>query len=177
MTKYEPPIMPFVEAKLKGGKQRPRVIFIKPTFTSSDFGSALAIAQRWHRGASFWEAGHYVLDSKKRFRCVRDNVIAGEIDADKGALRIAVCAEPISGDVFWDVEVHKEVLRKTAELVAELTLIHNIKVRYLEKGELSKRQRFSMRRRGGIFIEETVGWPLQTFMDEVNEFRKLKSMK
>lgn len=172
---YEIPSAPYVEALHQGGKQKPTAIILRPSFTNSKDGAALAVAQYWHRSSSFWDAGHYTVDSEKRFRCVRDNVIAGTDETAKNAIRIAICADPISGSVFWDVDGHRLVLRRTAELVAELTLAYKINVDYLDEDSFARWERRRTRRRGGIYVIERNGWPAQAFLDEVRAQRTLKS--
>lgn len=178
MTHYEPPTMPFVAAKLQGGKQKPTAIILRPSHTRSFDGAALAVAQRWHQASSFWSAGHYTVDESKRYRCVNDDVVAGDDNSDKHAIRIAMCAEPVGNNVFWDEDFHRLVLRKTAELVAELSLVHKIPVDYLneEYGDktYAKWQKRRTRRRGGIYVVETSGFPFKAFIDEVDAKRDLK---
>lgn len=166
--------MPFVEAKLQGGKQKPSAIILRPSHTRSFDGAALAVAQRWHQAPSFWTAGHYTVDESKRFRCVPDNVVAGSDDADKNALRIALCAEPVGGQQFWDEDFHRHVLRKAAELVAELTLVHKISVGYLDNSEFDRWRTRRTRRRGGIYVMEPSGFPYESFLEEVAAKRALK---
>lgn len=175
MSKYKTPEMPYVQAKHQGGKQKPTVIILRPSFTDSFGGAALAVAQNWHRNPSFWEAGHYCVDEKTRFRCVPDKVIAGIEDTEKGAIRIAICADPITGTQFWDLSEHIKVLNKAAELVAELTLAYNINVAYLDDTSKARWSKIKTRRRGGIFVEETSGWPFTSFINEVKAQRALKT--
>lgn len=179
MTNYEPPTMPFVEAKLQGGKQKPTAIILRPSHTRSFDGAALAVAQRWHQAPSFWSAGHYTVDESKRYRCVSDNVVAGSDNTDKHALRIALCAEPVGDRVFWDEDHHRLVLRKAAELVAELSLVHKIPVDYLNEEfggtkTYAKWRKRRTRRRGGIYVVETSGFPFDAFISEVDAKRDLK---
>lgn len=175
MTKYEPPLAPYVEAHYQGGTQKPTAIILRPSFTNSEEGAALAVAQYWHKSSSFWDAGHYTVDRTRRFRCVRDNVIAGMDKTARGELRVAICADPMSGQVFWNEDEHRLVLRNTAALVAELTLAYKIKVRYLDQEGLDRWEKFRTRRRGGIYVYEQSGFPFQAFIDEVNAQRVLKT--
>lgn len=172
--KYEPPMAPYVQARHQGGKQKPTAIILRPSFTNSEDGAALAVAQYWHRSSSFWDAGHYTVDSSKRFRCVRDNVIAGVKDTDKGAIRIALCADPIGREVFWDWTEHGPVLMRTAELVAELSLAYKIEPRYLDEGDFERWANRRTKRRGGIYVFEKSGWPYEEFLNEVLSQRTLK---
>lgn len=180
MTHYEPPTMPLVSAKLQGGKQKPTAIILRPSHTNSFEGAALAVAQSWHRSTAFWDSGHYTVDETRRYRCVPDRIIAGAGErVDKNAIRIAMCAEPASNTTFWDENHHRFVLRKTAELVAELTLAYKIPVDFLNEeyaGEdlFTKWESRRTRRRGGIYVAESSGFPFQAFIDEVDAKRDLK---
>ena len=173
---YETPSAPYVQALHQGGKQKPTAIILRPSFTNSKDGAALAVAQFWHRSANdFWDAGHYTVDSEQRFRCVRDNVIAGLGNSSKGELRVAMCADPVSRDTFWNEDEHRLVLRNTARLVAELSLAHKINLTYLDDEQFARWQKRKTRRRGGIRIVEQRGWPWDEFMNEVFAQRVLKT--
>lgn len=176
MTRYELPTMPFVEAKNQGGKQKPTAVILRPSNTRSFDGAALAVAQRWHQSASFWSAGHYTVDDKSIYQCVRPSVVAGAgQDIDPGAIRIAMCAEPIGLSTFWDVDTHRHVLRKTAQLVADLTLVYKIPVTYLDDFGYSHWKHRPSRRRGGIHIAGGYDFPQEVFMNEVLAQRDLKT--
>lgn len=170
MSKYKTPKMPFVEAHYQFGKQKPKQIILRGTFTTSNKGAALGIAQVWHSSQEPWTSGHYTIDDETRFRCVPDHVIAGTKDcSDKGVLRVAICAEPVSGFRFWDETLHARVLKRTAKLVAELSLAYNIPVRYVDedvRGWLKPK---------GIVIDTPSGWPSETFLTEVKAQKVLKT--
>lgn len=170
MSKYETPIMPYVEAHCQFGKQKPKRIVLRGTFTTSAKGAALGIAQAWHSSHEPWISGHYTIDDETRYRCIDDHVIAGTKEShDKGFLRIAICAEPVSGYRFWNETLHARVLNRTAKLVAELSLAYNIPIRYVP-GDLN---RWPMKR--GIVIDTPSGWPAEAFLAEVNAQRVLKT--
>ena len=173
---YATPSAPYVQALHQGGKQKPTAIVLRPSFTNSKEGAALAVAQFWHRSANnFWDAGHYTVDADRRFRCVRDNVIAGVDDTAKGEIRIAMCADPFSKEVFWNEDEHRHVLRNTAELVAELSLAYRLKVEYLDETKMAQWRKKRSRRRGGIYVAEPRGFPFDAFLDEVLAQRVLKT--
>lgn len=168
--------MPFVEAKLQGGRQKPSAIILRASHTRSFDGAALAVAQRWCTAPTFWTAGHYSVDEHQRYRCVHDNVVAGAgDDVDKHAIRIAMCAEPVGPAIFWDEDFHRLVLRKTAELVAELTLVHKIPVVYLDGDGFARWEKRRNRRRGGIYVVDGDSFPYEAFIQEVNAKRDLKT--
>jgi hypothetical protein len=170
MSKYTTPKMPYVEARYQFGRQKPRRIILRGTFTTSAKGAALGLAQAWHSAPEPWKSGHYTVDEETRFRCIPDLVIAGtKAESDKGTLRVAICAEPVSGQRFWDETLHGRVLNRTAKLVAELTLAYNIPVRYINEDD---RGWWSGR---GIYVDTPSGWPSETFLAEVNAQRVLKT--
>lgn len=175
-SKYDLPYMPYVEARFQFGKQKPTAILLRGSFTTSNKGAALGVAQMWHSAPDPWKAGHYTIDEELRFRCVEDHVVAGTQEcADRGGIRIAVCAEPVGREIFWNEKLHGLVLNKAARLVAELTLAHKIPVRYLDEQALAKWHKHPWRKRGGIFIEDpTTGFPYESFLSEVQAQRALK---
>lgn len=176
MSTYSSPEMPTVQSRHQGGKQKPTAIILRGAFTTSSDGAALGLANAWHKGPDPWRSGHYTIDDRSRFRCTPDDVVAGAEEwATKGAILIAICAEPVTGSVFWDSGLHRDVLNRTAELVAELTLAHKIQHHYLEPKSAEGWIRKPSRRRGGIIVETTSGWPFQEFIDEVKAQRALKS--
>ena len=162
--------MPYVEARYQFGKQKPRQIVLRGTFTTSSKGAALGIAQAWHSSHEPWISGHYTVDDETRYRCIEDNVIAGTKDAhNKGVLRIAICAEPVSGYRFWDEAAHSRVLKRAAKLVAELSLAYNIPIRYVENDNSL------WRIKKGLVVDTPNGWPSEMFLSEVNAQRVLKT--
>lgn len=168
--RYKTPQMPYVEARFQFGKQKPKRIVLRGSFTTSEKGAALGLAQAWHSAPEPWKSGHYTVDEEQRFRCIPDRVIAGTKEcADKGMIRVAICAEPVNSHRFWDETLHGRVLKRTAKLVAELTLAYNIPVRYISPDD---RGLWSGR---GIVVDTPSGWPSETFLSEVNAQRALKT--
>ena len=160
--------IPYVESRHKGGKQKPTAILLSTSFTTSEEGAALGLAYAWHSSTSPVNPGHYVVDGESVYRCTYDNVVAGDSRfTDKGAIRIIICAEPVSRTEFWDTEVHRKVLRRTAGLVADLALAYNIRIRYLDESGKNSWDKLKWRRRGGIILDVPDGWPADTFLDEV----------
>lgn len=175
MSRYDLPDMPYVEARFQFGKQKPTAILLRGSFTTSDKGAALGVAQMWHSAPDPWKAGHYTVDEELRFRCVEDRVVAGTPEcADRGGIRIAVCAQPIGREIFWNEKFHSKVLNRTARLVAELSLVYKIPVRYLDEADIVKWHKHPWRKRGGIIIETPSGFPYESFLSEVGAQRALK---
>lgn len=167
MSKYKSPKLPYVEARCQFGKQRPKFFVLRGSFTTSTKGAALGVAQNWHSAPEPWWAGHYSVDEELIFRCVPDRAIAGTKEAhDKGAIRIAICAEPVSRDIFWSETLHAPVLHKVAGLIADLSLVYRIPIRYIENDR---------RHKGGIVLDTPSGWPRDIFLNEVQAQRALKT--
>ncbi len=161
--------IPKVQAKSQGRKQRPTAIVVRPSFTPSRAGSALALAQCWLRYDNFWEAGHYAVDESQRFECVPVNRVAGVKDGVRGAVRIAVSAEPFSRTQFWAIDEHLPVLRNLAELIALLCTSYKIRPHRLTTEAYNTWSLYPFRFNGGIYIEETSGFPESWFFDEIEQ--------
>lgn len=169
--------MPSVEAFYQDGKQKPTAIILTPSFTTSAKGAALGVAMNWHTKSSPHESGHYTVDEVQRFRTTPDNRVAGHWHcSQKGAIRIMICAEPYSASRFWHDDEHIPVLQKTAELVADLTLAHNINVAYFTEPTFERWKKRPSRRRGGILVDTPEGWPWQAFYNDVMAQRALKTI-
>src|SRR6478735_1801399 len=175
MSRYEDPQMPFIEAQHQGKKQKPTAIILSPSFTTSAKGAALGVAMNWHSKSSPHESGHYTVDEVERYRTTSDKRVAGHWHCSrKGAIRIMICAEPYSAGTFWHDDVHRPVLQKTAELVAELSLVHRIKVVYFTPSSFDRWAERPSRRRGGLLVDAPEGWPWQRFYNDVMAQRALK---
>jgi len=168
MSKYKVAKIPYIESHYQGGKQHPTAIILSPTFTTSKKGAALGIANAWNASSSVFQSGHYSIDEETIYRCANDRVIAGHKDvADKGAIRIAICADPLNGTIFWDLGKHGLVLSRTAEFVALLTAMHDIRRAYLSEEDIVRWRRRRSRRRGGIYVDVSSGWPHDLFLNEI----------
>lgn len=168
MSNHQISNIPYVESRYKGGNQKPTVIILAPSFTTSEDGAALGLATTWNSSSSPYRTSHYVVDNESIYRCTDDNVVAGRPRFSyKNALRITICAEPVSVSRFWDVNEHSKVLYKTASLVSDLSQIHNIRLRYLNEVDQRKWNKFKWRRRGGIILEVRNGWPEEFFLNAV----------
>ena len=173
MRNAKAPKMPYVQGQHQFGKQRPTLIRLTPTFTKSVEGSALGVVGHWHRSEHPSKAGHYVVDDASSYRSVNDRTIVGTKEFNqKGVLRIAICAEPVSRKQFWDLKEHQQVLDQVAELVAALSEVYKIRQRYLNEEQLRTWSSFQTRRRGGIVVDELSGWPDKEFLQMVQNKTK-----
>jgi hypothetical protein len=165
--------VPYVQAHYQGDYQRPTSIILTPSFTTSDKGAALAVALRWHSKTSPHDSGHYTVDEEDSFSCTPDDSIAGYgASVQKNAIRITMCAEPVSCEDFWDLSMHHKVLDQTALLVAMLCAEHKIRPVWLDENDQMRWQKHRWRRRGGIFVDVSYNFPQDWFMTQVeNQLR------
>lgn len=167
MTRFQPPVVPFVESHHKGKKQRPSLIMLHLSETTSEKGAALGIANYWHQPFSPEDAAcHYVVDESAQFRCVPDKFQCG---GSKGVLHITMCALPTTSELVWDGESYSNVLIRTADLVAQLCLAYKIHPRILDSEQFDRWFRFKSRRRSGIGIHLPGVWPRSRFLALVQE--------
>lgn len=168
--------LPYVEARYKGGKQNPTAIVLLPSFTTSERGSALGIANHWHSPSSPHHTGHYVVDEAEAYETTRPRTKAGHWHcSQKNLVRIVLCAEPINGEVFWNNKVHAQVLAQAAKVVASLMLEHDIRDRYLNDEEQRAWFKRPWRRRGGLIVDTPSGWPYESFINEVKAQKALQT--
>lgn len=173
MRKFQAPKVPFVEAYNVGGKQKPTAIVLSLSSTTSEKGAALGIANNLHKANAPMNSYHYVVDAVETYRCVFDNVAA--YSSPYRAIDILVCAEPLADAHLWSAKGSTKVLRRAADLVADLLLFYKIPVRYLdEEAELSWFKR-KWRHRGGIIVAVPGAWPYDAFMTEVRSRITLKT--
>lgn len=161
------PNVPFVEARYKGGKQKPKVILVRSSSTTSEEGAALAIATRWNQISSPEFSCHYILDEARTYRCVPDRNVAFHDANSKGVVSINVCYEPFEDMTYWVREPYSDVMDSTANLVAKLCLTHRIRPRLLNAELESRWRKWRTRRRGGILIRVDGAWPDKSFVDMV----------
>ena len=168
MVKDLAPNVPFIEAHRKGGKQRPTAIVLRSSFTTSEKGAAMGIANNWHVKTSPALSTHYVVDEAETYQCVPDKIVSyyGAQDP-KGALSITICSEPLEYEAFWDDAIHAKVLDRVADLVAQLALAYRIPVRYLDGGGTYHWNKWKRRARGGIIVRVDGAWPMNAFLADV----------
>lgn len=166
MTRFNKPNVPFVEAAHKGGHQRPTLIVLQSSFTSSLSGAALAMAHHMHRSISK-ESYHYILDEAFVYRMVHDDRVAMYAPDSKHTIGILICDDPSGPSSRWDDRHHIGLMSKMADLVAQLCLAYGIKPRFLTNEDLSRWKKWRIKRRGGIvtngFMNKTY-WPEEYFL-------------
>ena len=165
---YPPPTAPFVEARCKGGRQKPTAIILKSSYTTSVKGAALAIALNWNGQHSSYDAAHYVVDEATTYQCVwdRQKAIPELFDA-RNAILINVCHNPSDDFNLWEASAPSKTLDRTVQLVAELTLAYRIPTRYLYGETEDRWLRRRWRSRGGVIVQIDGAWPASDFMKAV----------
>lgn len=163
MTKTKPPNVPYVEAHNQGSKQRPTAIVLDMSSTTSDKGAALGIANRLHKTNAPANSYHYMVDEAETYRGVWDNVSA--YYAPHRSIDILLCAQPQLHADYWEEDsASARALLRTAELVAKLSLIHKIPLRYLEAEAAERWHKHKWRMYGGIIVNFPGEWPSGTFL-------------
>ena len=168
MSRFQPPVAPFVESRYQGANQRPRAIFISSSHTTSEEGAALGLANAWHRRVSSLPAPHYVVDEKAIYRCVPDRK-ESERRPGRGALHVHLCSQPADDLSFWDDAEHVRVLDLAEDLVAQLALAYRIPVRRLKKKDEDRWSDESFLRRSGVVFQIVGEFPKERFLQNVRE--------
>jgi len=168
MANAKLPNVPYIQAFYQGKKHKPRIIEIRVSDTTSMQGAALGIANNWHSKTSPHESGHYVVDEALVYRCTPDDRVAGHWHcSDPGVLRVTMCGEPAMTNLWERNESYKRAMDRTADLVAQLCLAHNIPVWEVTKKRFCKPK--------GIRDDILGVWPLSSFIDNVQ--RKVDERK
>lgn len=162
---YKPQEVPFVEARHMGSKQRPSAITLVLSGSTSDKGAALATATALHRPNAPTQSFHYFVDEDSVYQGMP--VDRAPYNSPYRSIAILVCAEPQAQESDWDHGQLYSVERRTAELVAQLTLKHRIRTRHLEGDDLIKWSRRRWKRNGGILVRGVGAWPIETFLLDV----------
>lgn len=151
MAKFPPPNVPFVEARSIGEKQHPSSIVLRASFTPSTKGSALAVAQYWHRASVPTDSCHYVIDSAMVYRCIPDDIAVQSLAfLRKNSIWINLCCYPTERISDWYRAPRVDVLDLAEDLVTQLCKAHRISPVLRDK--IPSGGLFS-RRKSGIIIQ------------------------
>lgn len=153
MPKNRPlPIVPYVEATYQGKKQKPSLIVLDATFTTTSKGAALAVANLWHRPSAPENASHYVIDESISIRCVKDHFRAGRNEWLPRSLSVTICDDPSLPSSRWQTKAHRATMDKATDLVAQLCIAYRIPARFLSDVQLLRWNRWRSSSRGGIVL-------------------------
>lgn len=166
--KYLPPNVPYVEARCRGGKQRPSAIIIRSTRNTSASGAALGRANMMNKRNSPDVSFHYTVDEENVYRCVHDKVASfPEGRPMKGAISINLCAQPLLSLGDWDDQSDAMVLRRLVDLVAHLVLAYKIPLKLLDEDSENHWRLWRGKLNGGIILQIEGEWPANTFVDDL----------
>ena len=175
MARHAVPNYPYVQARNVGGKQRPTAIVLSLSNTTSDSGSALAIANYHHSTVAPQKSYHYVVDEDNIYRCAPlDVAVYGNPHRGIG---VHICAQPHESTPLWEDGSAARVMTRAADLVADLVLAHRIPARNLTGAAEDKWFKHRWRRRGGIIVRVQGAWPYTSFLTDVRAQMAIKRME
>lgn len=166
MSRYPRPNYPYVQATHQGSAQKPTAIYVSLSDTTSVTGAAFAIAKHHHSSRSPLVSYHYIVDESKTYKGVHDDRAA--YSTPYRAIHVLMCAEPHERAFDWGSrQGERRVLTRTADLVAQLVLAHDIKPRILTNDEYLAWLDHKWRRRGGIHLHIPGEFPTDRFLLDV----------
>lgn len=174
MAKYAEPVVPFVQARHVGVKQKPTAIVLSLSCTTSDKGSALGIANYHHRADAPLKSYHYILDEADTYRCIPGDVAA--YGNPYKAINVLICAQPHEYVPLWEDATASKVMQRAADLVADLMLVYKIPKRNLVGEAQKKWFEHRWRRRGGLIVQTIGTWPFESFIEDVKGLTTIKTM-
>lgn len=135
---FPAPIRPFIHARYKGGRQKPKALVMHGTVSSDNAGTARNIANWWHGPTSPKTSCHYVTDPKEDIQCVGDHTVAFHCGYNKNTVGLEMCDEQQGPANRWDDKDSRAIIARTARLAAELCLAYNIHPRRPSISELKR---------------------------------------
>lgn len=163
MTRYPLPNVPYIQARHQGSSQKPTAIYLSLSDTTSDTGAAYAFAQHRHSKSSPLESFHYMVDETKTYRGVHDHTAA--YSTPYKAIHVLLCAQPHEHAFEWGSRSGElSVLKRAADLLAQLSLAHRIRPRILTEDEYLAWLDHKWRRRGGIYLHVPGEFPTDRFL-------------
>lgn len=134
--------------------QRPKAIFLTPSWTTSDAGAAYGRALTWNCNNDP-QAAHYVVDAENVYQCIPPKQAKGyDNGSHPDTIFIEMCMQPedISGDVHMASleDSYSSMVLRTSALMAELIREFRIRPRVLTQYEWDRYYDFPTRKRGGI---------------------------
>jgi hypothetical protein len=167
---------PYVEPHLTGARQRPSLIVLQSSMTTSYGGAAFGIAMCHHKNDAK-ESYHYVVDERSAIRCVDVKMEAQYAPDTRHTIGILICDDPSGPISRWEDSSHALLLNHMAVLVANLCIAHRIPARFLTSEELQRWSKWRIKRRGGIVVNGFMAntyWPEDYFMQLVRNNIKSK---
>lgn len=126
MTSYPPPSPPMIPAKYSGDRQTPRTIVMHSAVASCASGSARAVAH-YFQTITRKASAHYVVDPTETIQCVGDHVEAFHCGHNRDSIGVEMCEFPSKTNLArWLTKPHRQMRRRTVNLVARLCLAYEI---------------------------------------------------
>jgi hypothetical protein len=135
MATFSAPTPPFLgPAKFRGDAQslKPlKRIVIHCTVSPCKRGGARATANYFKHTVTRPSSAHYVVDPGEVLQVVNDHVVAYHAPPNANTIGVELC-DPQTGPASrWGDSEHHAMLKRAAELVAELCLAYNVPVRHV----------------------------------------------
>jgi len=121
----------------KGRKRAPLVIVLHTTESPEVPQGAERVAQNWFALKSSKVSAHYIVSSSEAVRCVKEEDTAWHAGKANGwTIGIEMCGKAGQSASDWVDPFSKQMLIRTAQLVAEICVRHDIPVAKLGPGDL-----------------------------------------
>lgn len=137
MTAFKAPEPTFLAARWHGGPQDPRggIIRIHSTVSPCQPGQARAVAEYFAREQGKTSA-HYTVDCSTRYadavvQCVGDHDVSWDCGWNPPGISIEMCEYPGADIGRWGDPQHRQLMKNTVRLTAELCLAYNIRPWYV----------------------------------------------
>lgn len=177
---YTAPHPEFVAARWHGGAQTPKLIVLHSTVSPCRDGQAIATGNYFaNLGEDRKASAHYVVDPGKTVQCVGDHTVAYHCGFNQDSIGIEMCEFPSWDRTRWDDAEHRRMMRRTARLVAKLTLVYKIRPYYVGRaGLLLGIKGVTTHRQMSLAFKmsshwDPGAWPRRKFMREVRRQRRL----
>jgi len=121
-----PPSPPFIAARNKGGRQKPKAIVMHATVSSDDKGTARNIANWWAGKTSPMSSAHYVRDAGELIQCVGDHTVAFHCGYNQDSIGYELCDEQKGPASRWQDKDSTAIIREAAKDVARICLAYDI---------------------------------------------------
>lgn len=142
--------VPYVQARHTGFGQKPSLIVLYASGTTTEAGAALGLANMMHRSTSPDMSFHYIVDESLAVQGVWDNIVAHHCSYPLDSISIKMCDDSTLPTSRWTDKPHRKMLIRTADLVAKLCVAHKIKPHFLTDEQLLKWSKHRSLRSGGI---------------------------
>lgn len=124
--KFQAPQVPFIPARHHGGSQTPKAIVMHATVSSDNKGTARQIATWWNGPTSPMSSAHYTVDPGEVIQSVGDHTVAYHCGFNANSIGVEMCDEQVGPAARWQDADSTAIIRRAANLVAQLCLAYGI---------------------------------------------------